>query len=83
MSEILGLYRQNINVSQWSIWLQLLKQIKRNLNNCWLSYIDNINRSLDKDSNLGGPQFRASFQGTIKVMDIVVLNYCNPFVALL
>lgn len=83
MSEILGLYRQNINVSQWSIWLQLLKQIKRNLNNCWLSYIDNINRSHDKDSNLGGLQFHASFQGTIKVMDIVVLNYCNPFVALL
>lgn len=83
MSEILGLYRQNINVSQWSIWLQLLKQIKRNLNNCWLSYIDNINRSLDKDSNLGEPQFRASFQETIKVMDIVVINYRNPFVALL
>lgn len=60
-----------------------VKQIKRNLNNCWLSYIDNINRSLDKDSNLGGLQFRTSFQGTIKVMDIVVLNYRNPFVALL
>lgn len=83
MSEILGLYRRNINVSQWSIWLQLLKQIKRNLNNCWLSYIDNINRSPDKDSNLGGLQFGASFQGTIKVMDIVVLNNRNPFVALL
>lgn len=60
-----------------------VKQIKRNLNNCWLSYIDNINRSLDKDYNLGEPQFRASFQETIKVMDIVVLNYRNPFVALL